>query len=367
MSITKPSATPSPASNPVDLPKSTLPKLTTPYLWAVAMPLVWVPIWFADKAHEWDAILLWIGAMVCVLPLFFLEQALSKRANAIPLTGIAHLTREADAKRGYRAVAWGFVALWVVLSAYLLKSASVILGAFLPLPWFMLGTLLSGVALILAFIGVRVLFVAIALLLAGLFANMYAGGVGVPSVTPVYLSEWTSAFVLALGMGAGAGVFWANAYTGANIGTALPQISARTSPRPVVLWGVALAVGIIVMLLSDAKWWSVWQALGQVGVAAALLALGAQNLRARLGWFGLLALLPIFAFALLPIHGLWVISVVLLLACVSMICIFAGYQMKISHLRKALSLPEARYNLWRAMVRIGVPLALIVAIIGFFS
>jgi hypothetical protein len=59
---------------------------------------------------------------------------------------------------------------------------------------------------------------------------------------------------------------------------------------------------------------------------------------------------------------LWGLGICLIYA------IFAGWMMKISHLRKALNFSsEAVYNLWRIAMRIVLPLAIIVAIIALLG
>ena len=48
-----------------------------------------------------------------------------------------------------------------------------------------------------------------------------------------------------------------------------------------------------------------------------------------------------------------------------MYAVFSGWQMKISHLRKALSFDhEMTYNVWRIAMRVVIPLAIVLAIVG---
>ena len=56
------------------------------------------------------------------------------------------------------------------------------------------------------------------------------------------------------------------------------------------------------------------------------------------------------------------------LAVCAVYAIFSGWQMKISHLRKALSFDhEAVYNLWRIAVRLVIPAAIVLALVGMLQ
>ncbi|RYZ82513.1 MAG: hypothetical protein EOO68_34295 [Moraxellaceae bacterium] len=69
---------------------------------------------------------------------------------------------------------------------------------------------------------------------------------------------------------------------------------------------------------------------------------------------------------LLPVQSvLTLIMVILALMVCVLYAVFSGWMMKISHLRKALNFEqEAIYNLWRVAIRVVIPVAVIVAIIG---
>ena len=59
------------------------------------------------------------------------------------------------------------------------------------------------------------------------------------------------------------------------------------------------------------------------------------------------------------------LTVILALVVCLLYAVFSGWMMKISHLRKALNFEqEGVYNLWRIAVRVLIPLAIIVALIG---
>ena len=78
-----------------------------------------------------------------------------------------------------------------------------------------------------------------------------------------------------------------------------------------------------------------------------------------------MVLLLAIVFSIIPANILLIIIICLSLVAVLMLSIFSGFVMKISHLRKTLNMSsELRYNTWRVFVRIIVPIAIIVAIIG---
>jgi SNF family Na+-dependent transporter len=67
---------------------------------------------------------------------------------------------------------------------------------------------------------------------------------------------------------------------------------------------------------------------------------------------------PVFNFALL----LWGLVICLIYA------IFAGWIMKISHLRKAMNFSsEAFYNIWRIAVRVVLPVSIVVAMVALIG
>ena len=76
--------------------------------------------------------------------------------------------------------------------------------------------------------------------------------------------------------------------------------------------------------------------------------------------------LPALVLGVLQVYVLWGLTVMLSIISVLVLSVFVGWQMKISHLRKSLNFSsEINYNLWRVAIRIFVPLALLVAMVGW--
>lgn len=345
------------------LNKSATPKKTTDYaayVGAAALPFALVSAFLGDQVGQLDVLGLYVLAMGLMLVLFYLERALWVQSGAVPLSGVAKLTRDADTIPLYRILAWVSVGAWFALSALLIKQGAIAVSGFLPLPWFILSFLLGGVALFASVLGARVVFMALVLLLAGALGNAYSGHFAPLTLTPTHLGEWAKALTLGVGTGAGLGLYW----------TAAQGEGAQTLPlrrHGLRLWGVALGSGVVAfLLLPMGAWLSLWLGLGQVLLSAWLLMLAGKNLRARLGWFGLPALLIVPFLASLPASFLLGASIVFLLLSALLWAIFAGYVMKMGHLRRALSFQsEGRYLFWRVSVRIGVPLAIMLAIMGY--
>ncbi|MNP26072.1 hypothetical protein D3C76_1189100 [compost metagenome] len=77
-------------------------------------------------------------------------------------------------------------------------------------------------------------------------------------------------------------------------------------------------------------------------------------------------ILAIAVWAVPELHGIFTLILMLwgLLICL-IYAIFAGWIMKISHLRKSMNFSnELFYNLWRIAVRIVLPLSIVIAMIA---
>jgi len=81
-----------------------------------------------------------------------------------------------------------------------------------------------------------------------------------------------------------------------------------------------------------------------------------------------LVVLAVLSLALAMVPTAWLNQLIIVISLVTAVwlAVFAGWQMKISHLRKSLNFSsEGLYNLWRIAVRIIVPLAVVLAIVGW--
>jgi SNF family Na+-dependent transporter len=161
--------------------------------------------------------------------------------------------------------------------------------------------------------------------------------------------------------GLGFGAYWQIAAT---------QGRDRASSWALPLWLGQLAGGVLFAVAqaqpTPASQWALL--IAGIAAAAFLLSLLRDQLKARqlglvLQWF--IPFAPVFVW-ILPVVGLLkTITILLALVVCAIYAIFSGWLMKVSHLRKALNFQkEGIYNLWRVAVRLVIPLAIIVALVG---
>lgn len=348
----------------------------TVFFVACALPLMFIGQVAPNMARELDFWLLWVAAMVLVgLPVLFAEFALSARSGDMPWQGMQKLTREADAGLVWR----GFALLSVVISILIAANLSgqiairayVHFGSVLQqsgIPIFGMAAGLMVIALILSLLKSRLLMVGVLLILLGSLLSLYDSVVSVPVMTEVGLLEWSRAVILALlCVGIGTGLYWFG-----GMATAPSLMTAKKSLAGYILpvWLTQLIFGSIAILAGSALVGVasfVVTSLGMLLVAAFLLYYAYTQLSTRFGILMAVAMVLLLAivFSIIPANILLIIIICLSLVAVLMLSIFSGFVMKISHLRKTLNMSsELRYNTWRVFVRIIVPIAIIVAIIG---
>lgn len=342
--------------------------------WFVPAPIAQIDFW-----------VLWLVAMVVVaLPMVFAEFALAKRSGQLPLVGVAVLTREADANTFWRLFAWLAVALMLLLGGRMLATASNIVQQ-LPvgLPQVSSIVWLVGLSVLVVLaswlrIGVGVLAIVAAVAMFVLTLTISAGQVGQSphwQVTATGLSEWATALGLALVcLGIGTGVYWQSVtggYTQANLAKA-NHMGIITNVW--LVWLVQVIVGVVVVLIRANVQHSNQQVMVAIYLVTLLLTasylvyLCREQLTAKLNNLGLTLLVvwvAVVALGFLPIY--WLDGLILLTSFVvtAMLAVFVGWQMKISHLRKTFNFSnELTYNLWRVAVRLVVPLACMLAVVG---
>lgn len=355
--------------------------------------------------------------LVLALPLRMVELMLGRRSRRSPIEGLAVLTREADARRGWRVAAWasGLADVLVLAGLALLAgwgasfvghawlSESVHTATAAGLTWPM-GTgsaflLAAGLALLAPARRELATALALAVVVLCLGAAALAGADGVGSYGSGALGAegWREAMRFALiSGGGGLGVVW---------------LSGMQLPREASLGRLALALVLVQAVLAGL----VWLALAPYAAAAADAA-GSSAVLERLpaamgeGWAPALLFLGLgiaavfaLAFAAEPLlcrlkekglerlpavtlvfmsgaalaEVLWFVGQVdgahllltgvreLVLVVLLVLSVFAGWVMKISHARKELELPgEGVYNLWRVAVRIVVPLSVLFVLAG---
>lgn len=363
------------------------------YFMAALLPLLLFR-WFAPASiGEIDFWALWLLAMVLVsLPVVYAEIALAYRSSDAPLAGMKKLTREADASSFWRSFGWLAALVSVVIAALVISGASAgILSALTDLgsapnvPSFALAAGLMIIAVLLSLLGVTPLPIGLGLMLIGMGLGVANGLPNISfAMTDISLAEWGRAVALALvSVGAGTGLYWFGQYriaqqtltvTEVNSGGSRPAVRSdqAASTRVLPIWTLQLIVGIIALLISGLALPPIGQLLYWVGVvfvASYLLHYAAQQLAHQFGLLLSLALTLVVGVLLVAvIPTLWLLGVLVIVSSIAvlLLSIFAGWQMKISHLRKSLNFGnEGLYNLWRIAIRLIVPLALILALIGW--
>ena len=346
-----------------------------------------VPFLQFSKAGQFDFWLVWLLCMVVLaLPFSLLEVALAKRSKATPLSALMVLTREADAKPVWRLVGWLSAAVMALVAGRLLyQSSAMAFGGmdnvpveamtYLPMMMMVLGIALSFVPR-----QVLIIVASIAAVIATVFSFAQVG-VGTWQWTAFSLQEWAWAVSLALvASGLGFGIYWQlnanksgnqNATQSTNQSTLASTVASSHATSSALPFWVAQIIGGLMIAMVQGFHGTV--ALWFYGVAlltggAFLINLVREQLQARgihqlLQWVFIMVGLLVW---LLPMQSmLTLITVILALIVCVLYAVFSGWMMKISHLRKALNFEhEAIYNLWRIAVRVVIPVAVIVAIIG---
>lgn len=352
------------------------------------------------------------------LPLVLTELMLGRRAPRSPIEGLAALTREADAKRGWRAAGWGMTAAALLGMAtlallaggsvnFLARELELVDGTVQAAPtasWVLpvAAAVLFALAAALSTLPARMRSLAVvAALLVILLLLAFSGLSGLNMMALLYpakalsAADWQAAAQLALlGTGAGVGVLWlggAALPVGTSLGrlgllwllvhvllggvlllalapfVAVEQINANMAleivPTGLTVWLTLLALlllGLFALLLLAGPVVAWLEDKGLAHLPALALTYGTATAVALVLWFS--AGSPAAkGFMTGLTQGLFILMALALLVQ----SVFAGWAMKISHARKALNLPgEAVYTLWRVAVRLAVPLALLWVLAG---
>ena len=363
------------------------------YFIAVLLPLLLFR-WFAPASiGEIDFWLLWLLAMVLVaLPVVYAEIALAYRSVEGPLAGMQKLTRESDASPIWRSFGWLAALVSIVIAALIISGASTgILTALTELnstpdvPSFAVAAGLMVITVLLSLLGVAPLPIGLGLMVVGLILGIANG---VPNIsfamTDISLVEWARAVALALvSVGAGTGLYWfgqnlvsKQTVTAVEASSQQAQSRAardyRATKLVLPIWILQVLVGVVALFISGMSLPPIGQLLywaGVLFVVSYLLHYSTQQLAHKFGL--LVSLIITFVLALLLVVATpttWLVGILVIVSSIAvlLLSVFAGWQMKISHLRKSLNFSsEAFYNLWRVAIRLVVPLALLLALIGW--
>lgn len=367
------------------------------YFIAALLPLLLFR-WFAPASiGEIDFWLLWLLAMVVVsLPVIYAEIALAYRSAEAPLAGMQKLTREADASALWRGFGWLAALVSIIIAALVISGASTgILTALTELnsapevPGFVIAAGLMVIAALLSLLGVTPLPIGLGLMLIGLFFGLANGLPNITfAMTNISLGEWARAVALALvSVGAGTGLYWfgqnritKQAVTAVGIDNHYAQNPSRAQASSeyratklvLPIWILQLLVGVVALFISGMTLPPIGQLLywaGVIFVASYLLHYSTQQLAHKFGLLVSLVITAVIAIVLVvAIPTIWLVGILVIISTIAvlLLSVFAGWQMKISHLRKSLNFGnEAFYNLWRVAIRLVVPVALLLALIGW--
>ncbi|WLP94862.1 hypothetical protein [Psychrobacter sp. M13] len=363
------------------------------YFMAALLPLLLFRFFVSSSISEIDFWLLWLLAMVVVaLPVVYAEIALAYRSTESPLAGMQKLTREADASSLWRSFGWLAAVVAIAIAALSLSAASSSLLSALTelngaadIPLFAIAAGLMVIAVLLSLLGAAPLPIGLGLMVIGLVLGVTSGLPQISfTMTDVSLSEWARAVALALvSVGAGTGLYWFAQHLNYNQTLTVanntetnrqPRAAAiyRASRLVLPVWLLQLVVGVIALFISGLNLPPVAQILYSVGVlfvVSYLLHYAAQQLAHKFGVLISLALTLVLGVLLvIAVPTAWLVGVLVIISSIAvlLLSIFVGWQMKISHLRKSLNFAsEGFYNVWRIAIRIIVPLALVLALLGW--
>ena len=313
------------------------------------------PITGIQIDRQLDFWMLWLATMlILALPVCYLEIALAKRSKTTALQALSSLTREADSSQRWRIVGWLAVVFIPFLAGAMLNHASnVIAVANLDVqqPVIFARLILVGIT-------------TIGVLASLIMANVMGTELPAWHVTPVQFVEWGNATVLALvASGLGMGLYWQSSLT-----VVKQQDVATKTALPI--W-VAQLLAIIAFgffaVKAEIPAFALIAAI--VAAAALLMQMAREQLQQRqmniiIQWAIVIAatlvwLIPNVAPIFNNLLILWGLVISLIYA------LFAGWIMKISHLRKSMNFSsEAVYNIWRIAVRIVLPVSIILAIVA---
>ena len=322
--------------------------------------------------RQLDFWLLWLATMlILALPICYLEIALAKRSKTTALNALSSLTRDADASQKWRIVGWLAVVFIPFLAGGMLSNASQLLGHFAGngiAPQFLfIGLAIAAILLSFAPRKIILFLTVIGVLASLILANVMGTALPAWHVTPVEFSEWGSATVLALvASGLGMGLYWQS-----SLATVQQQDAASKTVLPIWI-AQLLAVIAFGFFAANAQIPSYAFVIAVVSTAALLLQMVREQLLQRqlnivIQWLIILVAVLVWVIpAISPVFNsvlmLWGLVICLIYA------IFAGWIMKISHLRKSMNFSnELFYNLWRIAVRVVLPISIILAMIAIIG
>lgn len=326
------------------------------------------PITGIQIDRQLDFWMLWLATMlILALPVCYLEIALAKRSKTTALQALSSLTREADSSQRWRIVGWLAVVFIPFLAGAMLNHASNVVSiANLEVQQ---PVILAGLAIVALLLSLIPRLILVGITTVGVIASLVLAnvmGTALPEwqVTPVQFSEWGNATVLALvASGLGMGLYWQSSLA------AVKQQDVATKTVLPIWIAQLLAVIAFGFFAVKAEVPAFALVAAIVAAAALMLQMAREQLQQRqiniiIQWVivvvaTLVWLIPNITPVFNNLLILWGLVISLIYA------LFAGWIMKISHLRKSMNFSsEAFYNIWRIAVRVVLPVSIVVAIIA---
>lgn len=320
-----------------------------------------------------------LAVLTAAWPLALAERALAVRSQRSLIDGLQHLTRESDAARGWRFIAYS--ALLASLLAMVLTATWASVFAAMAVQsllhdesgWLSSSLLVPAITTFMVLLGLLryagranlTHWLLPMLLLAGLSAY----GLNHPALLPIASSlalpggaGWSAALLIG-GLLGGAGLMlrWPSQQQAqpqftlqvASVIFAAAMLVAVLLPGLAAILLAAIA-GLLMLLILARPWLGVLMARGLTRWPALFVLLVMVTGLAELLWYGA-GMIRLQQLSLILL--LWMTLNALVLA------IYAGWVMKMSHARKALNLPsELAYNLWRVGIRWVAPLTLLAGV-----
>lgn len=322
--------------------------------------------------RQLDFWLLWIGLVIFLaLPLIFLEFALVKRAKTTILNALMSLTRDADASMHWRLMGWLSVVFIPFLAGAMLTNASYMVNQFIALPVSisLLFIALVILSFLLSFLDKKILVVlsVCIVLISILLSFVFGRHIDEWHMTAIVFPEWGKATLLALiASGLGLGLY-------AQINGESTYHIEKTSSVVFPVW-IAQLLSVIAFgfFAVQTPVPAISLVIAVIFGAALLFQLARQQLNDRqlsvvVKYIAII--IPTVLWAIPTLHTAFnaVIAIWGLLCCLGY-AVFAGWIMKISHLRKVMNFSqEWMYNLWRIAVRVVIPVSIIIAIISVIT
>lgn len=327
------------------------------------------PILGIGAERQLDFWLLWLGTMlILALPITYMEVALAKRSKTTALNALSSLTRDADAAAQWRVVGWLAVVFMPFLAGGMLFNAATMLPeAGVPQLGLFAGLAVLALALSVVPRTVIVLITMLGVLASLVLSIVLSDRLPTWQFTALEFSEWGAATVLALvASGLGLGM-----YSQVSLNHVKNSNAATAAVLPVWI-AQFLAVVAFGFFVAQTQIPAMAFVVSVIAGSALLLNLARQQLAERqmpalIQWLVVAVALLIWAIPMASavfnvLVLLWGLLICLIYA------IFAGWIMKISHLRKALNFSsEAIYNVWRIAMRIVLPLSIVMAIVALIG